>query len=50
MTVARFGRSGEIAQLIIDYVLRLGLSSALVVRSGHHWLRSLSRHNSTPSV
>jgi hypothetical protein len=24
MTVARFGRSGEIAQLIIDHVLRRG--------------------------
>jgi hypothetical protein len=41
MTVARFGRSGEIAQLIIDHVLQRKscgqpLSAALVVRSSHH--------------
>jgi hypothetical protein len=40
MTVARFGRSGEIAQLIIDHLLRRKscqpLSAALVVRSSHH--------------
>jgi hypothetical protein len=38
VTVARFGRSGEIAQLIIDYVLRRGQAVSLgrQVKSNHH--------------